>query len=431
MWCKSGPVTVLTAVTVAHRLVVSANPTLGDATMTATHDIHPTLAKLKELATDLPAAMRRSVEKMIEQAMESEVSEQIGAQHQQRAPDRTAHRNGYRQRKLETQLGSLDIRIPRLRSGSYYPAFLEPRCRLHASLCEVVMEAYQQGISTRKIDDLAQSLGIEGISKSAASRMITSMEEDLQVFCTRPLGNCPYVFLDARFEKVRENGRIISKAVLVAVGVTTAGQREILGFQVAPGEDTDTWDSFLRGLVQRGLHGVKLAISDACAGAAKAIQQVLPGASWQRCTIHLGRNLAAAVSHKHRAEVIMQLKLILSSADLKTARENLAHAIRILEVRHPKAAKVLEDAGEDMLAYMHFPGVHWRKIHSTNLVERLNREIKRRTRVVSIFPTEKSLTHLVGGVLERYYLTWAGERYMSAEGMLLIPGVQPPSDEAA
>ena len=399
--------------------------------MTATNTLPTPMSRLKELATDLPAAMRRSVEQMIEQAMESEVSAQIGARHQERAPERAAHRNGYRQRSLDTQLGKLDIHIPRLRTGSYYPSFLEPRCRLHASLCEVVMEAYQQGISTRKIDDLAQVLGLDGISKSAASRMIASLEADIATFCSRPLGNCPYVFLDARFEKVRENGRIISKAVLVAVGVTVGGQRELLGFQVAAGEDADTWDGFLRSLVARGLHGVRLAISDACAGAAKAIQQVLPGASWQRCTIHLGRNLASAVSYKHRAEVSMLLKLVLSSADLKTARENLAHAIQVLESRHPKAARVLEKAGEDMLAFMHFPSVHWRKIHSTNLVERLNREIKRRTRVVSIFPTETSLTHLVGGVLERFYLTWAGERYMSAESMLQIPGVQPPGHEAA
>lgn len=399
--------------------------------MTATSKNPSTLAKLKELATDLPSAMRRTIEQMLAQAMEAEVTEQIGAQLHEQRETRTAQRNGYRQRALETQLGRLDIHIPRLRSGSYYPSFLEPHCRLHASLCEVVMEAYQQGISTRKIDDLAQALGMEGISKSAASRMITQLEDEVKVFCSRPLGNCPYVFLDARFEKVRENGRIISKAVLVAVGVTVSGQRELLGFQVAAGEDTDTWDAFLRSLVERGLYGVKLAISDACAGAAKAIQQVLPGASWQRCTIHLGRNLAAAVSHKHRTEVLMHLKLVLSSADLTTARANLRHAIEVLERRHPKAAKVLEDAGEDMLAFMHFPSGHWRKIHSTNLVERLNREIKRRTRVVSIFPNERSLTHLVGGVLERFYLTWAGERYMSADSMLLIPGITPPEREAA
>ena len=385
--------------------------------MTATTNLPSTLAQLKELAADLPGAMRKSVEHMIEQCMESEVSEQIGAAHQQRAVDRETHRNGYRQRSLDTQLGKLNIRIPRVREGSYYPSFLEPRCRLHASLCEVVMEAYQQGISTRKIDDLAQALGIEGISKSAASRMIAALSEDVQTFCSRPLGHCPYVFMDARFEKVRENGLIVSRAVLVAVGVTTEGRRELLGFTIAAGEDTDTWDAFLRTLVARGLHGVQLAISDACAGAAKAIQQVLPGASWQRCTIHLGRNLAAAVSHKYRAEVCTLLKLILTSADLTTARKNLAHALRVLGERHPKAAKILDDAGEDMLAFLHFPPAHWRKIHSTNLVERLNREIKRRTRVVSIFPTEKSLTHLVGGILERYYLTWAGERYMSADSM--------------
>lgn len=347
--------------------------------MTAAKDSLTPLAKLKQLAADLPSAMRKTVEEMMEQCMEQELSEQIGAAPHERQEERTTYRNGYRQRALETQLGRLNIRIPRQRTGTYYPSFLEPRCRLHASLCEVVMEAYQQGISTRKIDDLARVLGMEGLSKSAASRMITQLEADVQTFCTRPLGCCPYVFLDARFEKVRENGRVISKAVLVAVGVTLSGQRELLGFQVAAGEDTDTWDTFLRSLVARGLQGVKLAISDACAGAAKAIQQVLPGASWQRCTIHLGRNLAAAVSHKHRAEVLQLLKLILSSADITIARKNLAHALRILEERHPKAARLLDDAGEDLLAFMHFPSAHWRKIHSTNLVERLNREIKRRT----------------------------------------------------
>lgn len=385
--------------------------------MPARPDHSSTMAKLKELASDLPGAMRSTIEGMISQQMETEVSEQIGARHQERSVDRAAHRNGYRQRALETQLGRLNIQIPRLREGTYYPSFLEPHCRLHSSLCEIVMEAYQQGISTRKIDDLAQALGMEGISKSAASRMIAKLEDDVKTFCTRPLGICRYVFMDARFEKVRENGRVVSKAVLVAVGVTPEGRRELLGFTVANGEDTDTWDAFLRTLVARGLTGVQLAISDACAGAAKAIQQVLPGASWQRCTIHLGRNIAAAVGHQHRAEVSSLLKLVLTSADLATARQNLAHVLHIMEKRHPKAAKALEDAGEDMLAFMHFPSAHWRKIHSTNLVERLNREIKRRTRVVSIFPNDKSLTHLVGGILERVYLNWAGERYMSEDSM--------------
>jgi transposase-like protein len=385
--------------------------------MPARQDYSPTLAKLKELAADLPSAMRSTVEHMMEQHMETEVSEQIGARHQERSVERSSHRNGYRQRGLETQLGKLNIRIPRLREGSYYPSFLEPRCRLHASLCEIVMEAYQQGISTRKIDDLAQALGMEGLSKSSASRMIAALEDDLQQFCSRPLGVCRYVFMDARFEKVREHGRIVSKAVLVAVGITQEGRRELLGFTVSCSEDGDTWEAFLRSLVERGLTGVQLAISDACAGAAKAIQQVLPGASWQRCTIHLGRNLASAVGYQHRAEVSSLLKLVLTSADLTTARQNLAYVQQRLEKRHPKAAKILDAAGEDMLAFLHFPAAHWRKIHSTNLVERLNREIKRRTRVVSIFPNEKSLAHLVGSILERVYHAWAGERYMSADSM--------------
>jgi transposase-like protein len=382
------------------------------------------MAKLKELASmDLPQAMRKTAEDMLQQLMEAEVTEQIGAARQERTDERRTYRNGSRLRRLDTTLGSLNIAIPRIRESTYAPSFLEPHCRVHASLCAVVQECYQQGISTRKIDDLAQVLGLDGISKSAASRMLLTMEGDVSAWCQRPLSACPYVFMDARFEKVRDNGRIISRAVLVAVGVNLEGRRELLGFTVAPSETTETWETFLRSLVARGLTGVKLAISDACAGASAAIQAVLPDASWQRCTIHLGRNLAAAVGHRHRHEVCGLLKLVLTSPDIATARINLAHAVKIMESRHPKAAEILIEAGEDMLAFMHFPQAHWRKIHSSNLVERLNREIKRRTRVVSIFPSDASLTRLVSGILERYYLTWSSDGYMSTESMITF---QPP-----
>jgi putative transposase len=386
--------------------------------MTATRILPTTLASLKELViSDLPAAMRRQAEQMLSSLMDSEVSEQIGAQLHQQEPERSAQRNGYRIRRLETQLGCLDVRIPKLREGTYFPTFLEPHCRLHASLTQVVMEAYTQGISTRKIDELAEALGISGISKSAASRMLEGLAAGVKEFSSRPLPECPYIFVDARYEHVREHGRVISKAVLVAVGVTLDGRRELLGYDVVVSEQEDTWKAFLEGLVARGLHGVRLVVSDAHGGLRKAIQQTFPGSSWQRCTIHLGRNLAAEVSHRHRAEVSALLKLVLSSTDLDSARSQLAFVLEILRKRHPKAGAVLEAAGEDFLAFMHFPGVHWRKLHSTNLVERLNREIKRRTRVVSIFPTVTSLLNLVGAVLERYYLCWAGERYISAESM--------------
>jgi transposase-like protein len=213
---------------------------------------------------------------------------------------------------------------------------------------------------------------------------------------------------------------VVSKAVLVAVGVTTEGRRELLGYTVAASETDDSWEAFLRGLQERGLGGVRLMVSDANGGLRRAIQKVFPRACWQRCSIHLGRNLAAAVSHRHRAEVMGLLKLVLTSPDIEAARDQLKLVLGIMHKRHPKAAEVLEGAGEDFIAFMHFPSVHWRKLHSTNLVERLNRELKRRTRVVSIFPSDTSLSNLVGAVLERYYLAWAGERYISADSMLLL-----------
>lgn len=373
-----------------------------------------------EASTDLIAYMRREMERMLNEVMSRDCSDQVKAELHEKTADRATYRNGYRTRTLETQLGALDLHIPKLREGSYFPSFLEPHCRVHASLTQVVMEAYTQGVSTRKIDDLAQALGMSGLSKSTASRMLSELDEGMRVFCQRKLPTCPYVFIDARYENVRELGRVVSKAVLVAVGVTTEGRRELLGYTVAASETEDSWEAFLRGLQERGLGGVRLMVSDAHGGLRRAIQKVFPSASWQRCSIHLGRNLAAAVSHRHRAEVMGLLKLVLTSPDIEAARDQLKVVLGIMHKRHPKAAEVLEGAGEDFIAFMHFPGVHWRKLHSTNLVERLNRELKRRTRVVSIFPTDTSLSNLIGAVLERYYLAWAGERYISADSMLLL-----------
>lgn len=407
-----------TAAIVVPMLVVSANPTRGDTTMNATSNPSTTTSQDKSLATsDLMAYMRLEMERLLNRLMSQDCGEQIQAELHEKQVDRTTHRNGYRTRKLETQLGALELHIPKLRSGSYFPSFLEPHCRVHASLAQVVMEAYTQGVSTRKIDDLAQALGVSGLSKSTASRMLADLDAGMLEFCQRTLPSCPYVFVDARYESVREHGRVVSKAVLVAVGVTTEGRRELLGYDVVASETEDSWLGFLRGLQQRGLGGVRLMASDAHGGLRRAIQQVFPSASWQRCSIHLGRNLATAVSHRHRAEVLGLLKLVLTSPDITAAREQLKMVLDILRKRHPKAADIIEAAGEDFIAFMHFPAAHWRKLHSTNLVERLNRELKRRTRVVSIFPTDTSLKNLIGAVLERYYLTWAGERYISADSM--------------
>jgi transposase-like protein len=245
--------------------------------------------------------------------------------------------------------------------------------------------------------------------------MLATLDADVAAFHSRELEQWPYVFLDARYDKVRENGRIISKAVLIAVGVTAEGRRQVLGLRVAPREDRDTWSSMLRDLVDRGLQGVRLVVSDAHAGLRQAIESVFTGSSWQRCSIHLMRNLAAEVSHRHRAEVMALIKLVLSSASIEEARAYLRVVLETLSQRHPKAAQVLEAAGEDFLAFMHFPPTHWRKLHSTNLVERLNRELKRRSRVVSIYPNARSLERLSVAVLERVTGTWPGERYISPE----------------
>jgi len=319
-------------------------------------------------------------------------------------------------------LGALEIRIPRLRSGSYQPSFLEPRCRMHESLVALVCEAYSAGISMRKFDDLATVLGMESLSKSTVSRMVATLDEDVAAFQARELEPCPYVFLDARYDKVREHGRVVSMAVLIAVGVTKEGRRQLLGMRVAPREDVDTWGDMLRDLVQRGLRGIRLVVSDAHAGLRQAITETFGGASGQRCPIHLMRNLAAAVGQQHRAEVMALVKLILASASIEEARDNLRGVLSILEMRHPKVARILDGAGEDFLAFMHFPSTHWRKLHSTNLVERLNRELKRRSRVVSIFPNAQSLTRLSMAVLERVTGHWPAERYISPDRLRDLDG---------
>lgn len=389
---------------------MTANPTMADLA-----------AALKDLAgKDLPAAMRGSVESLLSSIMESEITDAAGASLHERSDDRNAYRNGYRLRKLETQLGQLEVKIPRLRKGSYFPSFLEPRCRMHASLVGIVTEAYTLGISTRKIDDLAAVLGMEGMSKSTVSRMLEQLDRDVAMLRDRALPACPYVFLDARYDRVHDHGKVVSAAVLVAVGITNEGRRELLGYDVVTSEQEETWKGFLDRLKERGLRGVRLVISDAHSGLRKAIESTFGGASWQRCTIHLSRNLAAQVSHRHQGEIAALLKLILASSTIDEAREQLRTVLGILQRRHPKAAQVLEDAGEDFIAFLHFPSTHWRKLHSTNLVERLNRELKRRHRVVSIFPNQASLGRLTGAVLERIHLSWCGEGYISAASMASV-----------
>lgn len=379
-------------------------------------------ALLKELThQDLPAAMRKTVESMLNQLMEDDVTKLVGAGLHQRSEQRRNQRNGHRRRQLETQLGALEIAIPRLRSGSYFPSFLEPHCRIHASLVGVVQDAYVNGISTRKVEDLTAVLGVEGLSKSSVSRLLKTLDNDVISFRDRPLGRCPYLFIDARYEKVHDGGSVVSKAVYVAVGVTQDGWREVLGFTVAPSEDAVNWHDFLTSLVHRGLEGVALVVSDAHQGIRQAVGEVFPQAQWQRCTIHLERNLTFAVSHKHRKLVGGLFRLVVNADDLETARHNRGLMLQALDDRGlTKAAQVLEQAGDDFLRFYQFPSQHRRKIHSTNLVERLNRELKRRTRVVGVFPNDQSLERLCGALLRQQHLSWQAEEkhYMSLKSML-------------
>lgn len=377
---------------------------------------------LKELLShDLPEAMRQSAEQVLQIAIDDEATEVIGAGAHERTLTRKNRRNGHRVRKLETQLGQLEVAIPKLRSGSYYPSFLEPHCRIHASLAGIVQEAYVAGVSTRKIEDLAEALGVGSLSKSTASRMLEELDKDVAAFRNRPLGSCPYIFIDARYEKVHEGSAVVSKALYVAVGVTDDGRREALGYTVAASEDAVNWQAFLEELTKRGLRGVRLVVSDAHHGIRRAVEAVFPESDWQRCTIHMGRNLEYAVSKRLRPMLKALFRTVVQADSLETAKQHLVYLRRWLSDEGlEKAERALEEAGEDYLTFYGYPKAHHRKLHSTNLVERLMRELKRRTRVVGIFPSDKSLMRLGGALLRRQHLSWSAEtkHYMSLTSMI-------------
>src|SRR2546421_3747302 len=347
--------------------------------------------------------------------MELESEALCGAGHGERSAERRNQRNGYRDRPWETRAGTVELRIPKLRKGSYFPAFLEPRRLAEKALAAVVQEAYVHGISTRSVDDLVKAMGMTGISKSQVSRLCTEIDDKIAAFVNRPLeGDWPYLWLDATYVKVRATGRIVSVAVIVAVAVNSDGRREVLGITIGASEAETFWTECLRKLARRGLRGVKLVISDAHEGIKAAVAKVLH-ASWQRCRVHFMRNVLAHAGRHGRRVVAAFIGTAFVQDDAEAARTQWRQVADQLRPKVPKLAALMDDAETDVLAFMSFPKDHRLKIHSTNPLERLNGEIKRRTEVVGIFPNEEAITRLVGALLLEQNDEWAVQRgrYMS------------------
>ncbi len=355
---------------------------------------------------------------VVQQLMEAEVSELVGAAHGERAPEeRLTHRNGYRPRRWDTRAGELELQIPKLRRGSYFPSFLQPRRRSEQALVSVVQQAYVCGVSTRRVDQLVESLGLR-ISRSEVSRICAGLDEQVEAFRTRPLeGRYPYLWLDAKVEKVRDGGRVVRKCLVIAHGVHESGRREVIGLDCGECETEAFWREFLRGLVKRGLSGVQLVVSDAHEGLKQAIGRVL-GAPWQRCTVHFLREALGYARREQQPMLAALIRPIFNAEDGEQARELLGDALARLERPLPKVAALLERAEDDLLAFYAFPADHWRKLRSTNPLERLNREIGRRTDVVGIFPDDASLIRLATSLVIEQNDEWlVGRRYLSLDSL--------------
>jgi putative transposase len=372
----------------------------------------------KVLLDDHADVVRESVRWVAQQMMESEVSDLVGAELGERKPeDRATHRNGYRPRRWDTRAGEIELQIPKLRQGSYFPSFLSPRKRSEQALVSVVQQAYVCGVSTRRVDQLVESLGLR-ISKSEVSRVCAGLDEQVDAFRTRPLeGRYPYLFVDAKVEKVRDGGRVARKCVVVAHAVHETGRREIIGLDVGEAETEAFWREFLRSLVARGLTGVQLAISDAHPGLKAALGQVI-GAPWQRCTVHFLRDCLGHARNDQHGLLAALIRPVFRAQDGTEARQRLGEAISQLERPLPKVAAMLEQAEEDILAFYAFPAEHWPKLRSTNPLERFNREIGRRTDVVGIFPDENSVIRLVSMLAIEANDEWlVGRGYISLRSM--------------
>ena len=362
--------------------------------------------------------MKDLAEEVLERLMAYDVEGQIGAGRYERSEERTTQRNGYRHRAFDTRLGTLDLKIPKLRKGSYFPGFLEPRRTTEQALVAVIQEAWIQGVSTRKVDDLVQAMGMTGISKSQVSELCKGIDVRVNSFLERPIeGEWTYLWLDATYLKVRENGRIVSVAAIIATGVNTDGRREVLGLGLGPSEAAVFWLGFLRGLEKRGLKGVRLVISDAHEGLKAAIAQVFK-ATWQRCRVHFMRNALAYVSKPEHQMVAAAIRTVFMQADQAAASQTWRKVADQLRPRIRKLAVLMDEAEADVIAFMAFPKSHWPKLHSTNPIERLNKEVKRRADVVGIFPNEASITRLVGAILLEQNDEWQLQhRYMTLETM--------------
>lgn len=383
-------------------------------------------------AADVTDRVRDAVETIYQALIEAELTAVIGAEPHERTPARTNQRNGHRPRVLTTIAGDLELQIPKLRVGSFFPSLLERRRRIDQALFAVVMEAYLHGVSTRKVDDLVRALGADtGISKSEVSRICKDLDVEITAFRDRSLADTtfPYVFLDATYCKARVNRRVVSQAVVVATGVTGDGRREVLGFAVGDSEDGAFWTAFLRSLKARGLGGVQLVISDAHEGLKGAIAAVFLGAAWQRCRVHFLRNVLAQVPKGSAEMVAAAIRTIFAQPDAEHVRDQLDVIAGMLGRQFPKIETMLRDASPDLLAFAEFPVLHWKKIWSTNPLERLNKEIKRRTDVVGVFPNPDALLRLAGAVLVEAHDEWqvSDRRYLSEGSMALLTA---PADDA-
>jgi len=385
-------------------------------------------------AGDAGERVRVAAETMYQALIETEVSATIGAQPWERSEARTNQRNGSRARTLSTPAGDLALRIPKLRTGSFFPALLDRRRRVDQALFAVVMEAYVHGVSTRKVDDLVQALGVgSGISKSEVSRICTELDDQVAAFRGRSLAanSYPYVFLDATYGKARVDHQVVSQAVVVAIGVRADGHREVLGVDVGDSENGAFWTAFLRSLKARGLGGVRLVIADAHLGLAQAVRTVFLGAGVQRCRVHFMRNVLAVVPKANAEMVAALIRTIFAQPDAGAVREQLHTVAVMLGRQFPQVQAMLDAATDELLAFTAFPVGHWKKIWSTNPLERLNKEIKRRVDVVGVFPNPPALLRLAGAVLAEQHDEWqAGDRRYLSEGSMATLAAAPDKNTA-
>ncbi|MBO3752576.1 IS256 family transposase [Streptosporangiaceae bacterium NEAU-GS5] len=382
-------------------------------------------------AADSVEMIRHALQRMLQELIEAEATAVIGAAPYQRTPERTTQRNGHRDRLLSSTAGDLELQIPKLRSGSFFPSLLERRRRVDRALFAVIMEAYVHGVSTRAVDDLVKALGADtGISKSEVSRICQGLDVEITAFRDRPLDHLtfPYLFLDATYCKVRINHQIVSQAVIIATAITDDGNREVLGLAVGDSEDKAFWTEFLRSLRARALSGVRLVISDAHTGLTAAIRTVLLGSAWQRCRVHFMRNVLAKIPKGSGEMVAATIRTIFAQADAESVRTQLHTVADMLGRQFPPVKDMLLKAEDDITAFATFPAAHWKKIWSTNPLERLNREIKRRTDVVQVFPNASALARLAGAVLAELHDEWqvTDRRYLSETSMAeLRPATTP------